>query len=497
VLIGTVSYLAPELVVNGRADARADVYAVGVLLYELLTGSKPHEAESPIQVAYKHVHEDVPPPSRLVPGIPAYVDALVARATARDRGQRPADAAVLLHQLHRVAHALAEGVRDDPDLTADLTPILLPSDPAVPREAPPGHRPGDTAADPWDADEMAALLGPDPVGTDLHGRTTALPTYDRPPNDPPAPPRPVDQRPPRPRRPRRRKRGAILLVLALLVAAAVGTGAWWFGYARYSETPGVIGLTQAAATTKLEDAGLDVALGEPEYSETVAAGKVISTDPEAGSRILDGGTVTLTVSLGKERYDVPRLKGLTVDAAKQKLRDLHLTPGTVDERYSEDVPEGQVISSDPGVGRPLRPGAAVDLVVSKGPRPIRVGDWVGKDVDEATQVLEGRGLHVEASQEEYSDTVPDGAIITQTPSGGTLFRGETVTFVVSKGPELVEMPSVLAHGVDSAKAELESLGFVVDVEKASGYLGLGYVFSTDPDAGAMVPRGSTVILYLV
>ena len=111
VLIGTVSYLAPELVVDGTSDARADVYAAGVVLYELLTGRKPHEGESPIAVAYKHVHEDVPPPSEAVPGIPPYVDALVARATARDRVQRPADAGVLLHQLHRVAQAVAGGVQ--------------------------------------------------------------------------------------------------------------------------------------------------------------------------------------------------------------------------------------------------------------------------------------------------------------------------------------------------------------------------------------------------
>jgi serine/threonine-protein kinase len=430
-----------------------------------------------------------------VPGIPAYVDALVARATARDRGQRPADAAVLLHQLHRVAHALAEGVRDDPDLTADLTPILLPPDATT---APTAPRPGDTAADPWDADEMAALLGPGPVAD---GRTTALPTFEPPPapdrerpTQPPAPPRPVEHAP---RRPRRRRRGVVLLVLALLIAVAAGTGAWWFGYARYSATPSVIGLTQAAATTKLEDAGLDVKVGESEYSETVAAGKVISTDPDPGSRILDGGTVTLTVSLGKERYDVPRLHGLTVDEAKQKLRELHLTPGTLVERYDETVPEGQVIRSSPTVGKSLRPGTAVDLVVSQGPRPIKVGSWVGKDVDEATQVLEDRGLHVEASQEEYSDTVPAGSIISQAPRGGTLFRGETVTFVVSKGPELVEMPNVLAHGVDSATQELQGLGFQVQVRNSAGYLGLGYVYSTDPDAGEMLPKGSTVTLYLV
>ena len=145
VLIGTVSYLAPELVVDGRADARADVYAVGVVLYELLTGAKPHEGESPIQVAYKHVHEDVPAPSALVPGIPAYVDALVARATARDRGQRPADAGVLLRQLHRVASALADGVVEDPELTTDLAPTCSspttpPTGRAGPRTGPPRAR---------------------------------------------------------------------------------------------------------------------------------------------------------------------------------------------------------------------------------------------------------------------------------------------------------------------------------------------------------------------
>ena len=158
VLIGTVSYLAPELVVEGRADARADVYAAGVLLYELLTGCKPHEGESPIQVAYKHVHHDVPPPSALVPGLPAYVDALVARATARDRSLRPADAGVLLHQVHRVGSALADGVRDDPELTQDLLPLVLPGAEAT--TVLPVRPGGDTAPEVWDEHEMATLLAP-------------------------------------------------------------------------------------------------------------------------------------------------------------------------------------------------------------------------------------------------------------------------------------------------------------------------------------------------
>ncbi|WP_240641078.1 Stk1 family PASTA domain-containing Ser/Thr kinase [Nocardioides ferulae] len=515
VLIGTVSYLAPELVVDGKADARADVYAVGVLLYELLTGRKPHQGDSPIQVAYKHVHEDVPPPSREVPGLPAYVDALVARATARDRVHRPADAGVLLHQVHRVAHALAEGVDDDADLTADLTPLLLAgswpdapeaderdevrSDTAELGEAPVTEPLRRAPAPAWDDDEMAALLGPSRATTAVAvpaDRTRAVPA--RPASPPGSPPAAPPARPAAgPARPRRSRRGPLLLVLALLVVAAVGGGAYWFGWARYTSTPGVIGLAEAAAVDRLEAAGLSAELGDPAYSETVPKGRVISTDPEAGAQVLDGGTVTLVLSLGKERYDVPKLAGLTRGEAEAELTDTSLTLGQVVERWSETVPEGTVIRSDPARGTTLRPGTAVDLVVSKGRRPIPVKDWTGKDADRATAAMEKRDLVVEVTGEEYSEVVPEGHVISQDPTSDTLFKGDTVSLVVSLGPPLVEVPSLVAVGVDEATQRLKDLGFEVDVENSSAYIGLGYVYSSDPGAGEMVPKGSTITLFLV
>nr|WP_246416033.1 Stk1 family PASTA domain-containing Ser/Thr kinase [Nocardioides luti] len=497
VLIGTVSYLAPELVVDGRADARADVYAAGVVLYELLTGTKPHEGESPIQVAYKHVHEDVPPPSAKAPDIPAYVDALVARATARDRGLRPADAAVLLHQVHRVSSALADGVREDPELTADLAPFLLHPDSGELVATEEGGR-GDTAADPFDAVEMAALLAPSAP----REHTTALERVAAPPRPPvstrpPAgPARP--SRSPRPARPRRSRRGPILLVLALLVAAAAGVGAWWFGYARYTSTPSVIGLGQAAAEKKIEATGLTADLGETAYSETVPAGKVIDTNPDPGERILDDGTVTVVVSLGKERYDVPKVAGMTEDQAQDELLGAHLSFGTSIGRWSEKVPEGTVIGSSPKAGQTLRPDAAVDLVISKGPKPITVRDFTDKPADTATEKLEAKGLVVEVAEESYSDTIDEGNVISQSPSSGTLHRGDTVRIVVSKGPELVEVPGgLVASGVEAAKSKLEALGFVVDVKESDAYIGLGYVYKVDPGSGSMAPRGSTITLYLV
>ena len=136
-------------------------------------------------------------------------------------------------------------------------------------------------------------------------------------------------------------------------------------------------------------------------------------------------------------------------------------------------------------------------MVSKGRRPLNVGDWVGKPADRAQQTLERKGLVVDRSQEQYDNTVPEGFVIAQNPQGGTLFRGETVPLVVSLGPALVTVPSVRAQGVESARQELEALGFVVETREASGYLGLGYVFSQDPAAGERLPRGSTITLTLI
>ncbi|HET7432366.1 MAG TPA: Stk1 family PASTA domain-containing Ser/Thr kinase [Nocardioides sp.] len=483
VLIGTVSYLAPELVVDGRADARADVYAAGVLLYELLTGLKPHEGESPIQVAYKHVHEDVPPPSSVVPGIPSYVDALVARATSRDRGQRPADAGVLLHQVHRVSQALAEGLHDDAELTQDLTPTqavaLLPR-PEVEAE---------------DTDELPSWLHDSRLSQDTHpilraaARQPAEPPAARPPSRPAAPP---------PARPRRSRRGPLLMVLALLLAVGVGVGAWWFGFARWTQTPSVLGLTQAQAVQKLEAAGLGVDIGDPAYSETVPKGQVLATDPGAGERVLKDGTVTLSISLGKERYDVPKLRGLTEDQAQDKILGTHLTFGQSIKRWSDTVPAGQVLRSDPPPGTRVKRGAVVDLYLSRGPKPVEVRDWTGKDATAAAAWFDKRGITVDDSQQEYSDSVPEGHVVRQDPTSGTLYRGDTVRLVVSQGPELIEVPhGLVASGVEDATQRLEALGFRVRVEHDASYIGLGYVFNTTPDAGEMVPRGSTITLYLI
>ncbi len=626
VLIGTVSYLAPELVVDGRADPRADVYAAGVMLYELLTGAKPHEGESPIQVAYKHVHEDVPPPSAAIPRLPAYVDALVARATARDRTQRPADAGILLHQLRRVAQALADGVDDDPELTADLAlrPSAEPDPDATTAlavagmaesfgdradaevestgeqplteadESEPDLRIGAVAAavSPFARPQLdgaafaAAEGGPVPVladelptadpdrGVDAvaafspfpqrtpadvptvnaagldhpmeqgytddvfglaaavrddgspmtataerravdddawyddeahdHGYTAPIvaPPLGADPGDPLVPAGPAGPLGPLPTEPparRRRWKGPLALLLALLLAVGVGTGAWWFGYGRYTQAPAVLDLSQSSAEARLDEAGLVAKVVDQQYDENVAKGKVISADPPAGARVLKGTTVELVVSLGKERYNVPRLIGKTEDQAQDLLTERHLTFGSSTGRWSETVKEGVVISQSLDPGKRVKPGTEVNLVISKGRRPIRFTNWTGKPADEAKAALEEKGLKVDDSQTEYSDTVPQGSVISQDPPRGPLYRGDTVTLVVSLGPELVTVPrdGVIGAPIDVAKQTLTDLGFDVKVKKDPTYIGLEVALRTDPESGDQVPKGSTITIYKV
>ena len=481
VIIGTVSYLAPELVVDGTSDARADVYAAGVVLYELLTGEKPHAGESPIAIAYKHVHEDVPPPSRLAPGVPPYVDALVARATARDRAQRPADAGVLLHQLHRVSQALAGGVRDDEELTADLA---LPA---------PKAEPSEPVTDDTNAFEILPIAEPFEAAGPAAPPVFEPQSLAVPPSEPPV--RMLTH----PAGPRRSRRGPVLLAVALAIAVAAGLGAYWFGWARYTATPGVIGLTQHAATVKLDHAGLDVKIGDPSYSEDVPEGRVVGTDPAPGARVLDHGTVTLSISLGKERYAVPKVARMTVDQAQDALLRQHLTYGRSFLRYDDSAPQGMVLGSNPAAGHREPRGFQVDLVVSRGPRPIHVRDWTGRSADRAVRVMRAQGLQVDTGDQQFSDSVPRGHVIAQDPvAGRVVHRGDTVSLTVSKGPELVQIPGNLrAMGVDAATALLEGLGFQVKVERSDIYLGLGYVADSDPSPGSMARKGSTVVLKIV
>jgi eukaryotic-like serine/threonine-protein kinase len=465
-LMGTVSYLAPELVTDGSADARSDVYSSGILLYEMLTGNKPHSGDTPIQVAYAHVHADVPPPSAEEPGIPPYVDALVQRATARDRDLRPADARVLSRQVRRVRSALEEGLPDDPDLTGDLTvPIQQ-----IRQDS--GYDDGYTRGTPEDDSDQ--VLRHDTIVVPVeNGRPTGAPATR------------VQASP------QRRGRGLIAVILIVAAAIGIGTAAWYYGIQRYTTTPTLVNMSPAAAAAEAQKAGLRTTLDNQDFSETVPKGLVMATDPAAGDRIRKKGEIGLTVSKGPERYRVPQLAGLELEAAKRALDPIKLITGQVNEAYSETVPAGRVIAFSPKFDAVVKPGTAVNFSVSKGKKPITVPDMTGKSYRDANRELRRLGFVV-GRTDQYDEKVPEGKVISQTPNSGTLFAKDKVQLVVSKGPPLREIPNVKGKSLADAQRILTEAGFVVTVEKAPYNLGLNIVAAQKPGAGKKAQPGSTV-----
>ncbi len=500
VLLGTVSYLAPEQLDGDRADARSDVYAAGLILYELLTGQKAFQGDNPMHVAYQHVHGSVPLASDRVATVPLELDRLIGAASARDPADRPADAGALLALLRETTRQLSDEELDAvPRFLAGMPPTpLVPaatgatastatSDDVEDRSS----SPGDTAVlatvapttalplltPPTEPNAVLTVLG-EPATTETTASTASTPATSM-----------TTVR-------RGRRRWPWVLALLLLVGGA-GGWLWWDSFG-----PGSVRLVPTLAHQPLADAqrvlaGLDLKAAPTEaYSETEPSGQVIASEPGAGAQVHKNTSVALQVSKGPERYGVPALTGVPRADVERLLAERHLVLGAVTEAFDETVPAGTVVSQDQPPETSVKPGTAVAIVVSKGRQPIPVPNLAGKGADEAQKQLEGLGLKVVRGAAVNSDTVPEGAIVSQNPNQGTLFKGDTVTIVVSKGPVLVQVPNVV--GMQRAKAvkTLEDLGFKVAFSNVLGGF-FNTVRASDPGAGSMARKGSTVTLTIV
>ncbi|MGP3921623.1 Stk1 family PASTA domain-containing Ser/Thr kinase [Streptomyces sp. 8N616] len=467
-LLGTVSYLAPEQIEHGITDTRADVYACGVVLYEMLTGAKPHSGDTPVQVLYQHLHEDIAPPSEAVPGLAPQLDGLVAAATARSPELRPGDAVALLSAAREARATLTDeqldavppqAVTDDAGLfgSEDRTSVL-------PRAV---------------ADAAAG------TAADGLNRTSRL---EMPPAGPPAGPPPA---PPATRAGRRAPRqGVLALVAAVLLVLGVGAGVWYINSGQFTRVPGVLALPQKEAEKKLRDAGFDVRAKE-DFSGTVDRGKVIDTEPAPGKRIRGNGTVTIIVSKGPEVVKIPDLEGTPLEKATQELKDLGLVPGIIRREFNDQVAQGAVIRTEPDAGLKRRPGSAVAITVSKGER-VEAPDVVGDSLEDATRELREDGLNVRVAPEEVFSEEDKGEIAAQSPAGGDqLAKGDTVTLTVSKGQQMVEVPDVEGDNARDAKRKLEQRGFKVNVTRF--FFG-NTVFDQSVDGGDEAPKGSTITI---
>ncbi len=499
-LIGTVSYIAPELVTTGKGDTRADVYALGVVLFEMLTGRKPHTGETPIQVAYAHVHNEIPAPSTQVsaPGrgnaIPPYLDALVTSTTTRDKTARPADATVLLEHARLARRALADHVMDDPALTHAMRATTLEGAEAPTEQVPALVGVGALAAAAANAQTTVVnrtatlrFTPSTPVSPGHPPVTDGMPYYDLP-AEPPASVQHLRQR-----QVKRRRRGLVSFVIILLLTAALGVGAWWMFSGRFMDTPAFAGMTQKAAEQLAKKEGLQIDF-QDEFDDTVKAGQVIRTNPVEGSPVLRGGSVRAYLSKGPQLFEVPSLAGLTLDEAQDALAKNHLALGKVENEYHETAASGTITGQATDAGEKLKGDTKIGVTVSKGPAPVKIISFKNKPFEEAKAHYEAAGLKVEISEEKNHKTIPAGSVISSSPAKGELARGKTISFVVSKGPVMVKVPSVAYKNVEAATKILQDEGFKVKVDDSRSLLGL--VYRSDPGSGTEAPEGSTVTIYL-
>ena len=480
-MLGTVAYIAPEIALTTEANARSDLYSVGIMLYEMLTGAVPWADESPLQIASHHVSEDVPSPSATLPWIPREIDDLVAALTARNPANRCADASDALDLVARAAASIpfdianrrAEVAHEDSRSGSETTALNTEVMPTQLTQA----MPVPAAAAVTTATALPAATAVTTVHTSTSTETPSA-------GELPA---------------KMSTRAILLAVIAflLIVAASFGGSWWWteYGPGSYLTMPTTTGRDLADVQADLGAIGLASSV-EEEFSDDVQSGIVTHSDPDGGSSVHKSTNVQLYVSKGIDMKDVPNVVGKGQDEASRTLADAGLALGAVTDAYSEDIPPGQVISQSVAAGTSLAHDSTVDVVLSKGREPRTVPTLTGKGASAAKSSIEALGL-VASPTEAYSDTVPEGQVISQqTREGSTVYRGDSVSYTVSKGPEMVTVPDVVGLQRQEAHDKLEGAGFTVQEDLILGGF-FNTVRSSDPAGGSKVKKGSTVTISIV
>jgi serine/threonine protein kinase len=471
-LLGTIAYLSPELVTRGVADARSDIYAVGIMLYEMLAGEQPFRGEQAFQIAHQHANDTVPAPSSKNPRVPAELDELVLWATARDPDQRPHDAKAMLDQLHETEALLR---LDDPATVATTVQrtMLMPSAVAAPSNT------GDTQILTPKARHRTG-----PILTET-ANTLAVKSD------------------------RRRRKGFLLFAVVILLAALAGGTGWYFGSGPGAQVPipDLAGQSPAAATTALTGLGLTV---NPAYGQApsvaVAKGNVVQTTPAIGTRVPKNSRVTLLISTGPQLLSLPVLVGQAENAAIQKITDARFSYDSKDStrQFDAKIVKGTVIAALGAGGVDLSTLTTygekqpIALVVSAGALP----DVVGLSLTDATTKLKTEGnLTATAGSDVYSDTIGAGGVVAiELTKGQIVHPGDTVSLSMSKGKEQVPVPQVVGMSWPDAQVALKAAGFAIKFDnKFSQFVAPSpgsIVTSVSPAQGTMVDKGSTVVIGL-
>ena len=455
VVLGSVSYLSPEQVQRGIADARSDIYALGIVMFEMLAGKKPYDGETPIQIAYKHVNERIPNLRTINEDIPEAIADIVFAATSPNPDQRPKDAEELLNKLRSI-QAQIDPKRRQLSLELDIPPAAI----SVAKSKKSRGKVKVASAFEGLKEKTSQVIAPKEDSVATKRRKTS----------------------------KRVKRNRAIALVALIgiiygVYAILGAGR--------ITVPSLAGMTQKEASATLKELGLKSEIGEEVFSEDIPVGKVISSTPGGGGKVGKAGLVKLNISKGKERIVIPSLVGLTPDVAIQKLADLGLKAGDTTEIFSALAEKGFVVGTDPKDASEVKRNSIVNILVSKGVEQVSLISYAGKGGEEALSELTDAGFDVSPAYK-FSDTILPGFVISQEPdSAAQINKGSKVVLNISKGPEFVYIPNVISKSANQATLDLENQGLKV-VVKGKGTK----VVSISPKQGSKVKAGSTVTISL-
>ena len=455
VVLGSVSYLSPEQVQRGIADARSDIYALGIVMFEMLAGKKPYDGETPIQIAYKHVNERIPNLQSIKENIPAALAEIVYSATSPNPDQRPKDAEDLLNKLRSI-QAQIDPKRRQLSLELDIPPAAF----SVAKSKKSRGKVKVASAFEGLKEKTSQVIAPKEDSVATKRRKTS-------------------------RRVKRNRAIAFLLLIVIIFG-----GYTLLGVGKIS-VPSLAGMTQKEAAATLQGLGLKSVVGEEIFSEDIPVGNVISSSPGGGGKVGKSGTVKLNISKGKERIIIPSLVGLTPDVAIQKLADLGLKAGDTTEIFSALAEKGFVVGTDPKDSSEVKRNSIVNILISKGVEQISLSSYVGKGGEQALSELTDAGFDVSPAYK-FSDTILPGLVISQTPDSAVqISKGSKIVLVISKGPEFIFVPNVISKTQNQATLDLENQGLKVIV-KGKGTK----VISISPKQGSKVKAGSTVTISL-
>lgn len=482
-LLGTIAYLSPELVTRGVADERSDLYAFGIMLYEMITGEQPFTGEQPMQIAYQHAHSDVPPPSEAGDVSTPALDSFVVWLTQRDAELRPANAGealVHMRELRQDPYSMTEALATAvlPGAAGLAATSVLPSGSHLDDDATTHLTPSTTILD---RAEQSALKGKSATGAAARSAAAAQPASD------------VERV--RSQGARRSRRGKITAIVVTALLAATAGVALWFGQGPGSAVtvPEITGETMEAAQATLEELDLVVAASECS-SLDVEVGLAAGVSPEPGTRLDRGSEVTLCRSTGPELLAVPTLVGLSLDDAIARIEESRFAFGKVTDTRFSDAATDEVLAAldenDAELGDMFPERSTINLVVSAGSVP----DVGGMSVEQATKTLAERQLSVDdaSSSEVISDDVPKGQVVGVVWLTDPVRPGDAVGLQISSGPELFEIPDISGLGLQEAMDTLAGAGFSPTTLVPEALRGLAKATGTNPAAGEQVEAGTEI-----